>query len=442
MSILELKSAVGIDDRPVVEESSRRVASHGPRLGAGRRFLLICGPFGKFTSALGQALRREGAACTRVILNAGDILDWGLDHTRLYRGGFSDFGAWLSKVIERDGVTDVIIYGDSHPYCGAAKRIAEFRDLRLHVLEQGYFRPFWVTLERGGVNGSSVLPRDPDFYRNAAASAPDPVDVWLPPLTPKAARNITLYHAALLLGAPAFSRFHEPYAYSILHQGVSHVRRFLHQRLFRARHAAELRRALTWDGPIFFGVLQRPGDSQIRIHSPYQSVAEFIDQVVASFAAHAPANARLVFKSHPLDHGIEPHRRSAEAAARAYGAQGRVFFLDTGDLHAMVEGAAGAVTINSTAGLSLIAQSIPTITLGEAIYDMKGLTHQGGLERFWVAPERPDLSLYRDFRKVVIARTQVAGAYADDEGVQMAVGEITRRLLRWRSHPVLAYSAA
>src|SRR5690606_3283462 len=36
--------------------------------------------------------------------------------------------------------------------------------LRVHVLEEGYFRPNWVTYEENGVNNNSALPRDPEFY--------------------------------------------------------------------------------------------------------------------------------------------------------------------------------------------------------------------------------------------------------------------------------------
>ena len=50
--------------------------------------------------------------------------------------------------------------------------------------------------------------------------------------------------------------------------------------------------------------------------------------------------------------------------------------------------ACGAVTVNSTAGLGAIEMGLPTIVLGEAIYDMPGLTHQSALDAFWTAPNR------------------------------------------------------
>src|ERR1700761_3227472 len=112
-----------------------------------RHFLLILGPFGQFTSALAANLRGMGAKCSRVILNGGDLHDWGFNHALPYRGDQQGFGAWLSRTVRREQVTDVVIYGDAHPYCAAAKAAAASLGLSLWVMEQGYFRPFWVTLE-------------------------------------------------------------------------------------------------------------------------------------------------------------------------------------------------------------------------------------------------------------------------------------------------------
>ena len=396
---------------------------------ADRHFLLICGPFGPFTRTLAASLRAAGARCSRVILNGGDAYDWGRAHSRTYFGPFAGFGAWLADVVRRDQVTDIIIYGDAHPYCEEAARVATLGMLKVHVLEQGYFRPFWITLERGGVNGNSRLPREPGAYRRSAPCLPEPTDEWLPPLTPPAVWNLALYHLALWLATPAFPRFHLPYQYSLPRQAWGHTRRYLSQRVFGPVHRRRLTAVLDGPGPLFFGILQRPGDSQMSVHSPFPSTADFIDRVVKSFARHAPPSARLLFKSHPLDHGIEPHARAVAAAGAAHGVAGRVFFTDIGDLYKMLPKGAGAVTANSTAGLSAIERGLPTIVLGKAIYDMPGLTHQGGLDTFWTAPEAPEPALYDGFRRVVVHRTQISGAYAIRQGIERAVPEVTRRLL-------------
>lgn len=414
-------------DFPVSEAPDR--CRRRPRQASERHFLLVWGPFGGFTRALASELRAAGARCSRVILNCGDVYDWGLDSGLKYRGFHADFGRWLAGIVSEHGVTDVVTYGDSHPYCADALEVARSLGLGTFVLEQGYFRPFWITLETGGVNGNSRLPRSPDAYLKAAESLQSVSDEWLPPLTPPAVWNLALHHAMLLLGASIFPRYRAPYTVSIVRQAAGHVRRYLDHRLFRSRHERWFTKVLSGEAPLYVVILQRPGDSQILQHSPYSSLEPFIDNVIESFAANAPCDSRLAFKSHPLDHGLERHGRVIARLARRHAVGDRVDFVDFGDLQAMLPRSAGAITLNSTAGLAAIEKGVPTIALGEAIYDMPGLTHQAGLEAFWTRAERPDAALYDAFRKVVIARTQVSGAYASREGVARAAPEVARRLL-------------
>lgn len=400
-----------------------------PRLRRERHFLFVTAPFGAFSRELAARLRQEGARCSRVLLNGGDVLDWGLSHACAYFGPLAGWPDWLSETVRRERVTDLILYGDCNPYCADAKKVAAGLGLPTQIFEQGYFRPFWITLERDGVNANSRLRRDPELCRklNLAPAPAEPV--WLAPLTPPAVRRIFAYHVALGLLHPVFSRYRPPYVYSAHRQMAGHVRRYLVQRLTRWRARRELAQALAQPGPIFVALLQRPGDSQLMRHSPFRSTADFIRRVVESFAAFAPTEARLIFKSHPLDPGLEPHAKVIAQAAAEAGVADRIRFVDDGDLNALLERVSGVVTINSTSGLSALEYGQPTVVLGKAIYDIPGLTHQRGLDVFWTSPEAPDAELFEDFHRLEMARTQINGAYATRRGVELAVPEAARRLL-------------
>jgi capsular polysaccharide export protein len=214
-------------------------------------------------------------------------------------------------------------------------------------------------------------------------------------------------------------------------QAASQTLRYLRRKFRNSRDDRRLVEALcASQDPYFLVLLQRPGDSQLLRHSPFCDTESMVRHVADSFAAHAPAGARLVFKSHPLDHGLERQDRVVGAAAKAAGLSGRVLHLETGNLDSLLARAAGVVTVNSTAGLAAIDNGRPTMVLGRAIYDMPGLTHQAGLGRFWTEPEPPDESLYRAFRRVVMARTQINGAFASKAGIRIAAPEAARRLLR------------
>jgi capsular polysaccharide export protein len=399
------------------------------RLRRERHFLFVTAPFGAFSRALAARLRQEGARCSRVLLNGGDVLDWGLSHAHPYFGKLDGWAAWLAETVRRERVTDLILYGDCNPYCAEAKTVVARLGLLMHIFEQGYFRPFWITLERDGVNANSRLRRDPELYR-ALSLAPAPAEpVWLAPLTPPAVRRIFAYHVALGLLHPMFGRYRPPYVYSAHRQMLGHIRRYLVLRLTRRRALRALAQALSQPGPIFTALLQRPGDSQLMRHSPFRSAADFIRHVVKSFAAFAPAEARLIFKAHPLDPGLEPHGRTIARAAAAAGVGGRVDFVADGDLNALLERAAGVITINSTSGLTALEHGRPTVVLGKAIYDIQGLTHRRGLDVFWTSPDAPDAVLFEAFRRLEMALTQINGAYATRRGVELAVPEAARRML-------------
>ena len=95
----------------------------------------------------------------------------------------------------------------------------------------------------------------------------------------------------------------------------------------------------------------------------------------------------------------------------------------------MVRAAVGVISVNSTGGLSAIEFGRPTITLGSAIYSLPGLTHQGGLDRFWHAPEAPDADLLVAFRAVVMAQAQINGDFSTQAGMARVAPEAARRMI-------------
>src|ERR1022692_2839771 len=106
--------------------------------GVARHFLFISAPFGPFARELARYLEVRGASCTRVVVNAGDAVDWGVRNTAPYFGDERGWCDWLQRLIERNGVTDLVTYGDSSPYSVKALMLGQSLNLRLHVFEQGY----------------------------------------------------------------------------------------------------------------------------------------------------------------------------------------------------------------------------------------------------------------------------------------------------------------
>lgn len=45
--------------------------------------------------------------------------------------------------------------------------------------------------------------------------------------------------------------------------------------------------------------------------------------------------------------------------------------------------------------------------MGNALYDIKGLTYQGHLHQFWQADFKPNMKLFKKFRGYLLVKTQV-----------------------------------
>jgi len=225
-------------------------------------------------------------------------------------------------------------------------------------------------------------------------------------------------------------RTHRPH--SAVREYAGWVRRFSRFPL-RRRHDARLIRRLLASGRRYFLLpLQLNSDAQIRRHSPFDGMPAVIETVLRSFATSAPGDAHLIVKNHPLDTGMIDYGRLIARLTRELDIFGRVHFVETGHLPTLLDHARGVVTVNSTSGLSALIRRRPTLALGDAIYDLPGLTDQGGLGGFWMEPTAPDPSLCDAFRNTVIHLTQVNGSFYTAEGIRLALSG-SRRLLQVRS---------
>jgi capsular polysaccharide export protein len=174
--------------------------------------------------------------------------------------------------------------------------------------------------------------------------------------------------------------------------------------------------------------LQLDTDYQIRRHSAFRSMTDVMETVMESFARAAPSQASLVIKVHPLDNGLVDFRLQAARIAGQLGLSGRVEIIDGGHLPTLLARSRGVVVVNSTSGLSALHHSRPLKVLGRALFDMPGLTFQGGLDAFWEEGGQPDQELFRAFRKVVLRRAQVNGSFFTEEGLALAVEGALHRM--------------
>ncbi|MEM7259052.1 MAG: hypothetical protein AAF404_16875, partial [Pseudomonadota bacterium] len=184
------------------------------------------------------------------------------------------------------------------------------------------------------------------------------------------------------------------------------------------------KKLMNGDVPYFLVPLQVHNDTQVTQHSDFGSVENFIERVIVSFAC-AAENTHLVFKHHPYDRGYKCYKKLINKLACKHNIEDQVFYVHDIDLPALLRNATGSVLINSTVGISSLYHQTPVKAMGNAIYDIPGLTHQGKLEAFWNNPGEVDNTLFHQFRNYLIAKTQINGSvYTEVEGECGASGMI------------------
>ncbi len=393
-----------------------------------RSVLLLQGLMGPLFRRLGQELIRSGHKVFKINLNGGDRLFWRLPGGIDYRDSLEAWPRALSDIIRENGITDVVLFGDCRTHHMAATKVCRELNVPVHVFEEGYIRPDWVTLELDGVNGHSRLPRDPDWYRRTAESLPPvPEHKQVPSSFKRRALEGLVYNFADVL-----TRWHYPYwtnhrPWHPLIEGIGWLRKLARGKRRREESAKVVEKLLESDTPYFLFPLQLASDAQIRLHSPFASMTDAMMMVLRSFAENAPEGSRLLVKEHPLDNGVVDWREETWSMAELLGIADRVDYMSFGDIVPVAAKAQGVVVINSTSGTLALDMGVPVIALGQAIYDIPDVTFQDGIDRFWTEATPPDCETFNAFRRVLVERCLIPGGFFSEEALDKVVRHAVAR---------------
>ncbi|MGZ5785139.1 MAG: capsular polysaccharide export protein, LipB/KpsS family [Ramlibacter sp.] len=401
--------ARAVDDAPRVTPLNPALM----RLMAARQVLLLQGPVGPFFDRLAKWLRRGGAEVRRIAFQAGDERDCGAVEPIRFTREVQEWPAFFSNLATQLEIDCVVLFGQSRQYHQDAIAIARARGIAVIVMEEGYFRPGFGTMELDGVNGySSTLYRytwQTDVMGNAVSESDD-LGIR-PDISPwhfqKMAWHAATHYAALWRHRSSYPDYVHHRGEDPFHYAAYWMRSWM-RKIVRRGPQLRLQAKLFEGGPTYFMVpLQLDGDSQLVYHSTFGKNPEFISEVLLSFARHAPAAALLVFKEHPHSRGGPGYEKLVRRIARDLGVEDRIRYMVEGDTPALAEHSAGVVVINSTVGLQALERGVPLMVMGDALYDQPKLTFQGELDEFWANRQAPNPEMAKLFLAQLKNLTQV-----------------------------------
>lgn len=378
-----------------------------------KKVLLLQGPVGPFFKRLAEDISTFNANVYKINFNGGDWFFYP-KNSENFRGSLENWPHFFSEFIEKHKIEMVILFGDCRDYHRIAHTITRQKNIEIGVFEEGYVRPDYITFERFGVNGFSLLPRNREFYDTLEAKEsiiPDVKHVgntfWY------ASWYATVYYCFSVFLKPLFQHYihHRPLNLWESRYWIKAVWR----KWFYKYHERGIYDFLVTHNKknFFLAPLQISTDAQIHEHSDFTSIDVFIERIISSFSSYAPSKTYLVIKHHPLDRGYHDYSEIIDKFADKYNISNRVKYIHDQHLPTLLEHARGVVLINSTVGLSAIHHGSPLKTCGSAIYNIEGLAYQGSLDDFWNDAEafHVDKDLYHRFKGYVINNKQINGNF-------------------------------
>lgn len=382
----------------------------------GKKILLLQGPMGYFFDRLDKHFVKYGAETFRIGLNAADAYFANKNHYTGYKGRPEEWDIFIEAYLIKYQIEILFLFGDCRFYQSQAIKVAKKIGVRVFVFEEGYIRPDFITLEENGVNGYSVLSKERSFYdvlnyNDESECHRKNIKKIGSTYTPMALQAIVYYIVADTL------KFLYPYyqhhrVLSAPLEAFYGIRNFIRKQFYRLSERNLLGKVVSYSLNYYFVPLQTHGDFQITRHSKYEDMEEFINEVLLSFASHAPKESCLFFKHHPMDRGKKNYTNFIMSQAKDLGCSERIIVCHDVHLPTLLKHARATITINSTVGLSSLYHKTPTLCMGNAFYDIKGLTSKGiSLDEFWHNHKEVESELFDKYRCYLIEKTQINGSF-------------------------------
>lgn len=395
---------------------------------AARSYLLLQMPCGNFGRELQSSLIEAGHQCTRIVLNGGDLVDALGQPFVSYRKSAAEWPSWIESFATSRSVTDLVCYGDCRPYHCAAIDVLQPLGIRIHVLEEGYLRPNWITCEANGVNGFSELTKVD------VGELPD-----LPDLRPETELPSSflkycwlgfVYYAVVFLLRPAFPRYHSHRDLGLLLEAGLWLRRWASWPARRSRLRRVYEAISRSKDPVHLVLLQLNGDSQVKVHSDFGSVVDFARLCISEFAASGVREGLLVIKNHPLDNGFIPLGKLISEEAERQGVADRVLFADGGNLVSLMGRSVTAISINSTACHQALRRCIPTLLVGRAVFNHPEITSDLPMRKFFARHPVKKPEDYHKLIKHMMRTCQINGGFYNREGRAILVPALVAALTK------------
>lgn len=408
----------------------RTTPTSSPPPRAARKVLFTTAPYGRFFRELAIYGAQADLRFDRIAFDAGDFFEAPKGHAQLFRGRPADWDAFIEAALRDGGYDLLIVWNDAMWFNERAIAAADKLGIPYLTLENGYLRPFWVTLEQGGVNGrSKLLSGSGTPY----LTFPHEVGEDFPNRIRWHVRATIIHYCYAILLAPFFPYIPNLYGVSDWDKGLLFAREFL-----RPQRQDEITGAAAWTAARtrkrFLCLTQKPGDTQLEVHSDVHSNNDLLDQVIPSFARYAPPDSVLMVKKHPFDFGIENTPDHFDNLVGKHDLKDRCFLVSKALTYELMASADAVIVNNSSTGFDALRNGKPVRALGRAIWRRPGMTDEQPLDDFWTSPQPPDSTQVAAFVDMLKQTSQINGGFYSDLSRSILFPRLADRIHAFLDH--------
>lgn len=258
------------------------------------------------------------------------------------------------------GIDFIVVWGTSiiprimHYY-------AKKNNKKVIILENGYFRPFTLQVDRKGVNFENSLPREGDFYKK---------------------QKIDSERLEKYLTEPEYARIDEKLSDEFLriYSKFNSEVKIKEKKKSTPRQNEVFENSLKFEQQLpedyVFVPFQLQSDAQIIRHSPQISTMEELIKLtlrpVINYNKRNRKDLKIIYKPHPL-YKADGKSFDIDKIRSMINDSNYALLIEDYSTQELINKAKVVITINSTVGIEALISNKPVITLGQAFYNIKNL---------------------------------------------------------------------
>lgn len=336
----------------------------------------------------------------------------------------------ILEIINKKEKIDVcILWNNSTLYERALYVFCKKNNIRYYILEQGYFRPITLALDKKGVNAKADIKKEKNFYKKLNINEEKYKENLFISLIAKEKkeeikRKDKIYKLYRILDKLKMSlkKDGDITEKSLIEYFINKYKIFKNKKIKIDEKI---------QGDYIFIPFQVETDSQIILNSPkikkMTELFELVSKAVEEYNLKTNKQIKAVFKTHPMDPALDI--KKILYLNKKYKDS---ILVTIGDTKELIKNSKAVITINSTVGVEALCEYKPVITLGEAFYNIEDISYH--VENFDELEKTIKIALSKELDKELIKKflyylrfnyfKEIYWRNPDDKSIERIVDEV------------------